>query len=47
MEDPLASEALNFFPIGCALTRNLLTVLGDMNECELPESMRKFKDLPS
>ena len=47
MEDPLASEALRFFPVGCASTLNLFAVLGDMNEWELPKSMRKVKDLPS
>ena len=47
MEDPLASEALTFFPIGCASTLSLFVVLGDMNEWKLPESMRKVKDLPS
>ena len=47
MEDPLAKEALNFLPKGKASTCNLLAVLGDMNECELPKSMRKDRGLPS
>ena len=45
IEDPF--DALSVFPIGCASNLSLLRVLGDMNECELPESMRKVKDLPS
>ena len=46
IEDPLAKDALSFFPIGCASSLNLLRVPRDMKECDLPESIRKVKDLP-
>ena len=47
MSDPLAKETLSLWPVGLGFKCNLLMVLGERNECELPESMRKERVLPS
>ena len=47
IEVPLANVALSFFPVGFASIFRCFAVMGDMNECELPESIKKVKGLPS